>query len=358
MVAADVTRVTDWIDVDGDISRGSNGYVMSGRLNDSFKAMNLLFHAGVSMRRVDEAMGALQPGDFLVSADAPSGVLAEVAAETGVDFHPLDADAAAVSHPIEAQRIGMFQRYYGGNMDEGWTRWLLEDFEFPYTSIMSERMREGDLRSDFDVIILPDDGMAMMTGELGEGGGRGRGPDPSEDPPQYRSGFGSEGVAALEEFVEQGGTLVTFARAGDLPIERFELPVRNAVAGMGGNDFWSPGSSLRITVDPAHPAAYGMPGNALATFLQGSQVYETVAGPNSANVTRVASYVERDVLESGWLLGEDAIAGKAAVVAVKHGEGQVVLLGFRAQHRAQTHGTFKFLFNALVSGPAETMVMQ
>jgi hypothetical protein len=158
-------------------------------------------------------------------------------------------------------------------------------------------------------------------------------------------------VEALEAFVEQGGTLVAFARAGDLPIDRFDLPVRNAVAGMSGNDFWSPGSSLKITVDPSHPAAYGMPENALATFLQGGHVYETVAGSESANVTRVASYVDRNVLLSGWLLGEDAIAGKAAVVSVKHGAGKVVLLGFRVQHRAQTHGTFKFLFNALVSGP-------
>jgi hypothetical protein len=350
-VPGSLARVTDWIDMDGDVSRGSNGYVVSGRLNDSFKAMNLLFEAGVSMQRVNEATGDLQPGDFIVSGDAPLETLNDVAAETGVDFRPLNTDASGASHPIERQRVGMFQRYYGGNMDEGWTRLLLENFEFPYTSVMSERMMEGDLREDFDVIILPDDGIAMMTGEVGEGGGgRGR-PDPTSYPEEYRSGFGAAGVEALEAFVEQGGTLVAFARAGDLPIDRFDLPVRNAVAGMSGNDFWSPGSSLKITVDPTHPAAYGMPEQALATFLQGGHVYETVSGPESANVKRVASYVDRNVLLSGWLLGEDVIAGKAAVVSVKHGAGKVVLLGFRVQHRAQTHGTFKFLFNSLVSGP-------
>jgi hypothetical protein len=151
--------------------------------------------------------------------------------------------------------------------------------------------------------------------------------------------------------VEQGGTVVTFAGAGDLVIDGFDLPVRNAVEGMTGNEFWSPGSTLKIDVDPTHPVALGMPQRALATFLQGNHAYETVPGPRSADVTRVASFIDRDILQSGWLLGEEAIAERAAVVSVRHGRGRVVLLGFRAQHRAQTHGTFKLLFNTLVDGP-------
>jgi hypothetical protein len=217
-----------------------------------------------------------------------------VARETGVSFEALAARPEA-AFPIEQLRVGMFQRYYGGNMDEGWTRWLLEDFGFPYESIMSERVRDGGLRDDFEVIILPDDAVAMMTGEFPEGGGGGfRGADPSSVPPEFRSGFGSAGVAALEAFVREGGVLVTFGRAGDLPMDRFRLPVRNAVAGLTGDDFWAP----------------------------------------------------------GWLLGEDRIANKAAAVSVKHGEGRVVMLGFRAQHRAQTHGTFKLVFNNLVDSGA------
>ena len=144
---------------------------------------------------------------------------------------------------------------------------------------------------------------------------------------------------------------MTFARAGDLPIEEFGLPVRNAVAGMSGTEFWSPGSSLRIRVDAEHPGGYGMPDHALATFLQGNHAYETIAGVQSANVEPVANFVDRDILLSGWLLGEEKIASRAAVVNVKLDAGRVVLLGFRAQHRAQTHGTFKFVFNNLVSSP-------
>jgi hypothetical protein len=238
----------------------------------------------------------------------------------------------------------MYQRFYGGNMDEGWTRWLLEDFEFPYTTLLDAEIRAGDLERKYDVIILPDDGAGMMTGEA-------TAERAEEYPAEFRSGFGDEGVAALQAFVRSGGTLVTFASAGDLPIERFDLPVRNIVAGLPGREFWAPGSTLRVRVANDDPFTYGMPEDALATFLAGGQVYETVPDARSAAVQRLITYVDRDILHSGWLLGEETIANRAAVVAVGKGAGTVLMIGFRAQHRAQTHGTFKLLFNALMDRP-------
>ena len=107
---------------------------------------------------------------------------------------------------------------------------------------------------------------------------------------------------------------------------------------------------MRVHVDNTNPVAYGMPKDALATFLGNNQVYQVVATGRNERVERVVTFVEREILQSGWLLGEDVIAAKAAVVSVKHGEGRVVLIGFRAQHRMQTHGTFKLVFNALVGG--------
>ena len=241
----------------------------------------------------------------------------------------------------------MYRRFHGGNMDEGWTRWLLEDFGFPYTSLLDGEILAGDLHERWDVVILPADSKQMMLGPVGRASG-GHGPDPAQTPPEYRSGFGEDGVAALEAFVKNGGILVTFAQAGDLVLDGFDVPVRNAVAGMWGNEFWAPGSTLRVKVDTSSPFAYGMPEDALATYLAGGQVYETVPGARSADVHRVVTYVERDILQSGWLLGEEAIANRAAMVSVRHGRGTIVMIGFRAQHRAQTHGTFKLLFNALV----------
>ena len=190
---------------------------------------------------------------------------------------------------------------------------------------------------------------AAAAGQGGRGGG-GRGGGPGT-PPEYRSGFGAEGVQALEAFVLNGGTLVTFAQAGDLPIQRFGLPLRNIVAGLEPNQFWAPGSTLKVRFDNRHPIAYGMPDEGLALFMQGGMVYEVTSTERSQDVEIVARYVDRDILQSGWLLGEEVIANKAAAAVVRHGEGRVVLIGFRPQHRDQTHGTFKLVFNALLDAP-------
>ena len=338
-VEADLEAVTERKLSPGTVaSSAPGGYLMDGALNDAFKAVNLLFDAGASLRRVTEDTGMAKRGDFIVGSEVAGDTLREVAGATGVSFSALAADASGASHPLSQQRIGMYQRYYGGNMDEGWTRWLLEDFGFDYTSLFDEEILAGELHERWDVIVLPADSKEMMLGR----------PDPGQTPPDYQSGFGAEGVEALEAFVENGGTLVTFAQAGQLVLDEFDVPVRDAVAGRWGNEFWAPGSTLKVKVDTSSPFAYGMPEDALATYLAGGQVYETVRGARSADVRRVLTYVDRDILQSGWLLGEDVIAGKAAMVSVDHGEGTIVMIGFRAQHRAQTHGTYKLFFNALV----------
>ncbi len=341
-VSISLAKVAARLEPAGTVTAGRNGSMLDGRLNASFKAVNLLWNEGVEVRRADRDGAGVAAGDFIVPPGLAATVATRVAAQTGVDFRALDQDASAVTRPVRRLRVAMYQRFYGGNMDEGWTRWLLEDFEFPYTSLLDAEIRAGNLKNKYDVIILPDDRAGMMTGEATA--------DRAEEyPAEFRSGFGDEGVAALEAFVENGGTLVTFGGAADLPIDRFDLPVRNIVADRPGREFWAPGSTLRITVRNTDPLGLGMPDRALATFMGASQVYEVLAGVESANVRRIASYIDRDVLQSGQLRGEDVIAGKAAMVAVRHGDGEVVLIGFRPQHRAQTHGTFKLVFNSLVS---------
>jgi hypothetical protein len=190
-----------------------------------------------------------------------------------------------------------------------------------------------------------------MTGDTPTTGpGGARLPEPNI-PPAYRSGFGDEGVKALEAFVQNGGTLLAFAEAADLPVLKFGLPVRNVVAGLDPSVFWAPGSTLRVRYASTHPLVAGMPDEGLALFMSGSQVYEVTSTDRSQDVEILATYAERDILQSGWLLGESVIARKAAAVSVRHGKGRVVLLGFRAQNRAQTHGTFKLVFNTLLSTP-------
>ncbi len=390
-------KLTAHVRVSGRATPSAAGYVLDGRLNDSFVAVNRLLARNVPVRRVTATAGPLRAGDFIVAGGHAEAV-ADAASATGVDFTPLAGAIPAGAVELRAPRIALYQRYGGGNMDEGWTRLMLEQFQFPFKSVMEAEIRAGGLNAKYDVIVLPSDSMAAMAGTLppaanaaaapaarggggragaggGRGGGRGgaggrggrgvaavavdnpargggAGPESGVTPPEFRNnGFGPEGVAALQEFVTRGGTLVAFAAAGDLPIQRFNLPVRNVVAGLSATSstpFWCPGSTLKITVDPSRPGAFGMPSSAFATFLAGSQVYEVSDPARRGDVEVLASYVDKDVLQSGWLLGESAIAGKAAAVSVKLGAGRVVLLGFRAQHRAQTHGTYKFVFNALV----------
>lgn len=352
-VSADLVKLTAPVPLVGTVAASApNGYVLDGRLNDSFRAVNQLLAKGIAVRRVSEAPGdgSVRPGDFLVA----SGDIAAIAKASGVDFAALKSPITGGAYEIRKPRIAMLQRYNGGNMDEGWTRLMFEQFDVPFTSIMDAEIKKGGLESRYDVIVLPADSIFAMTGDRppanqgGRGGGQGA---QTEPPPEYRSGFGDEGVKALESFVQKGGTLVTFAQAGDLPIQRFGLPLRNVVANLPGKEFWSPGSTLKVRFDNTDPLAYGMPDGGLVLFMQGSQVYEVTSTERSQDVSILSTYVERDILQSGWLLGEQVIAKKAAAVSVKHGEGKVVLLGFRAQNRDQTHGTFKMVFNALLNGP-------
>jgi len=344
-VVAPVAKVSGWIEPRGAVTPGSHGYLIEGRQNDAFKAVNILWDEGVAVRRFTTKHGPHLPGDFWVP-EAPEALVARIAQQTGVNFQAMNVDGGDAAPAAKRQRVAMYQHYYGGNADEGWTRWLLEDFKFPYTSLFDPELKAGNLNRKYDVIILAEDDLGTLTGERS-----GRRGNDQPYPPEFQSGFGDDGVKALQAFVKAGGTLVTFGEAGDLPIQRFGLPVRNVVDGLPGKEFWSPGSTLHVKVDNTDALAYGMPAEALAVFTAGSQVYETTPSASSERTDRVVTYVDRNVLQSGWLLGEEHLVNRAAVVSVEHGAGTVVLIGFRAQHRAQTHGTFKLLFNALVSTP-------
>jgi len=345
-IEADVAKLTADVERAGTVARGGAAYRFAGRENAAFRAMNMLADKGVAMRRVDEAGAGARPGDFLV-APGSEAALAEVARATGVDFAALAA-APAGAHDLTRLRIGMYQRYYGGNMDEGWTRLVLEQFGFPYTTLMDAEIKAGGLNAKYDVIILPDDSTSRITGESAGGGrGGGFGGSPASVPPEYRSGIGNDGVKALQDFVTRGGRLVLLGGASSFGIEKFALPVRNVLDGVPTKEFYCPGSTVHAIFDTADPLAYGMPGEGLLLFWN-SQAFEIAPTDANENYRIVARFPERDLLESGWLVGEQRIAKKAAMVSAKYGEGEVVLIGFRTQARAQTHGTFKLLFNALV----------
>ena len=346
-VKAELRKLTAPVPAAGTAAKGAFGYAFDGRLNDSFKAASLLLDKGVSLRRVDKAANGLRPGDFVVTA-GPDAAVADIGRQTGVDFKPLAYDIKAASHDLKRMRVGMYQRYGGGNMDEGWTRLLLEQFSIPFTTVRDAEVKKGSLNDKYDVVILPEDSTAQITGERsGERSGAAAGRPAENVPPEYRSGIGSDGVEALKAFVRKGGTLVTLGGASGFAIERFGLPVRNALTGKTSKEFWCPGSTLNARFDASNPLAFGMPSEGLIVFMGNSSAFEIAPSNFNENYEAIVTFPERDLLQSGWLIGEENLAKRAAMVSARYGDGRVILVGFRAQHRDQTHGTFKLLFNAL-----------
>ncbi len=364
---ADLKVLSAPLQSEGKVTKGVAGYYLGGNLNESFHAVNLLLAKGIGVRRVDKPSSGLKAGDFVIPA-ASEAVLNPIAKETGVDFRALQTPIVKDIHDIKRLRIGMYQRYGGGNIDEGWTRWIFDHFAFPAVPLMDAEIKKGDLNSKFDVIVFPEDSTATIVGEAappaaaapGGRGGRGAAPAPAAEaagggrggsiplPPEYRTGIGADGVTALRAFVEKGGVMVTLGGASNFAIERFGLAIRNVVTGKSNREFWCPGSTLKVKLDNTNPIAYGMPRDALAVYLMGSPAFALTPTAHNERYEIIARYADRDLLQSGWLVGEETLAKTAGVVAAHVGAGKIVLIGFRAQHRAQTYGTFKLLFNNLI----------
>ncbi len=231
------------------------------------------------------------------------------------------------------------------SMDEGWTRWIFDKFDFQiseiigkpfkYQSITNRDIKANELFSITDTIIFPD----QSPNQILNGYPKGAMPD------EYTGGIGADGVANLKKFVEAGGTLVFLNRASDFAIEQFNLPVKDVTKGLPRKDFYIPGSILRTEIDTTHPIAKGMPKESIAWF-EDSPAFEITDMTNAKIIARYPSKPE-NILLSGWALGAEKLAGKAALVEFKMGKGKIVLFGFRPQYRGQSLATFPLLFNAI-----------
>jgi hypothetical protein len=223
------------------------------------------------------------------------------------------------------------------SMDEGWTEWLLDQYEFPYTVISNAEVQGGNLAERFDVIVFASD----QGRTLRDGFSKGR------VPPSLEGGLGDAGVRALDAFVRGGGTMVAINQSAPFAIEQLHLPVKNVVQGLASKEFFASGSILEVITDTAHPVMAGMPDRA-KVFFDRSPVFAPAEGFAGAVLARYAK--EGSPLLSGYLLGAKHLAGAAAALDVKLERGHVVLIGFRPQWRGQTIGTFRVLFNAALYG--------
>jgi hypothetical protein len=243
---------------------------------------------------------------------------------------------------IHMPRVALYQPWTA-SVDEGWTRWVLEQYEFAPVTVHNSEIKAGGLRQRFDVVVVADQQpRSIVEGQSG-----------ATIRPEYRSGIGDEGLRALQEFVASGGTLVTLGAACDLAIERWPIPVQNLKGGLTRDQHYAPGTILRVQVDPSTTVGLGMPPETCG-FYNNSPFFAVADGFTSQRVTVVARYPNADLVASGWLKGEEYMAGKAAVVVVETNPGRIVLFGLRPQHRAQTQATFPLLFNALYMAAADS----
>lgn len=266
----------------------------------------------------------------------------------------------AAGWELKTPRAGLYVPWTA-NLDAGWTQWLLDQFQTPYAVLRNEDIRRGGLRARFDVIVLAQQTMqSILHGspevvQLRAG-------ETARQRSEYTGGIGLEGARHLEAFVREGGTLVAFDQATELPLTLFPIDVRPGLRSPAGegqqpeqaSGWYCPGSVLRMTADPTHPLAFGMPAEHYATST-GGQFFEIRESAAERKPRAFVWYARTNLLASGWVSGERIVAGKPAAVEAPLGQGRVILFGFRPQFRGQTFGTFRLVLNAVWQSSAEPL---
>lgn len=331
---------------------GTAGWLLTPTWNDSFRAVNRLLKAGSAVYRLQTPPPPWAPGTFWIPAlgSANASAVQALANQFGLPFTAVAAPPVGRASRLKPLRVGLYRRYLGGNMDEGWTRFIFDNWEFPYTRVEGDEIRKGGLNARYDALLFADDNLRSIMGTDGKEAEPGVYSDVGY-PPEYRKGLGDAGVQALKDFVRNGGSLVLLDGATALATERFGIPVRNALTALSAKDFFAPGSTLRVEMDPTQPLAYGMPKEALILFFD-SAAFDIGNSLANNKMSVVGRYGGGGLLRGGWLDGEKHLARKVALLDVGYDKGRIVMIGFRAQNRAQSHGTFKVLFNALYQAGA------
>jgi hypothetical protein len=353
------------------------GYLISHRINNSFVLVNRLLkaHADVYWLKTQEQADGrdLGTGAIWVPVSAVARpVLERGAKELGVAVHAVAKAPAGEALKLKPIRIGLCDQY-GGSMPSGWTRWLFEQYEFPFEVVYPPALDAGDLKSKFDVLVLTDGAIRRGGAVFGRGGGGGGGmfgaPDPESIPEEYRGRMGriteDKTVPQLKKFVESGGSLVTIGSSTSVA-ELFGIPVKNYLTEKGpdGKDrplprekFYIPGSLLKTNIDNTNPLAYGMP-RQVDVFFDSSPVFRMEPDSELKHTSAVAWFSGTEVLDSGWAWGQQYLDGGTAVVEASVGEGKVMLLGPEVNFRDQPHATYKLLFNGLYYGSAKPAALR
>ena len=321
-------------------------FVIDSRGNGGSIAINKLLKAGARVSFLGGPMalqGYTYPAGSLLVMEAKGirDTVETIARDLGLRATAASGRPPTDARPIGQARVGLYKPWVE-SIDEGWTRWLLERYEFEFENIADADIRRGGLRQRFDAIVLPDLGAErILTGHVA-----------GTMPAPYVGGLGTNGLEMLRQFVDAGGTLITLDSSSELAVTVLGAPLRDVTSGLSADEFFCPGSIVRIELEE-DPLTYGMP-RETAGFCAFNTAYEVAARSGTtqgagpvATARVIGRYAKSNVLMSGWLEGEKAIAGKGALMEVRSGQGRAVLFAFRPQHRGQAHATFRLFFNAI-----------
>jgi Zinc carboxypeptidase len=314
----------------GGVEGAGSVYTISHRENASFKMINEVLSAGGQV-------GVAASEGVFVASGIDRERMSDIARKNSIVAH---ASAKPPDGMVSTRkpRVGLY-RPWSASIDEGWTRWIFENYGFAPVTLRNGDIQAGHLNERFDSIVIPDMSSRTILEGFATGSISG----------EYVGGIGEAGVEALREFVRRGGTLITFNNASLMAIDSLGLPVTNVLADLKNDQFFCAGSLLHVELrDLNHPALLGMPREPIVMFERGP-AFEPKSG--FQGVVLATYPKDRNPLASGFLLHPDRIQGKAAELEVFYGSGRVYLFGFRPQWRGQSHGTYKLIFNAIYDSP-------
>ncbi len=343
---------------------GGAGWLISHEPNRSFTLTNRLLKAGQPVFWLEDGARAgsvsFGPGAIWVPASAESeAIIKQSVGELGVDAYAVRAKPAGEALALKPVRIGLVD-VYGGSMPSGWNRWLFEQFEAPFEVVYPQRLDAGDLGRDYDVLVFADGVIPSPQGGPFRSGRTSPQPDAADIPAEYRPWLGTitdeKTLPQVADFMRNGGTVITIGSSSRLATA-IGAPVEVAVARREGGkltalpskEFYIPGSVLRAKVDNRQPLAYGAPQD-VDVFFDRSPTFTLKA--EAAGVTPVAWFDSETPLRSGWAVGQEKLKGTTGILDIDFGKGKLFVMGPEVTQRAQSYGTFKFLFNGLLYGPA------
>lgn len=353
-------------------ARGAIGFFLDHAFNDSSVVTNRLLADSNKVYWLKKSY-VLNDKTFPVGTiyiEARSSTLKKLegmSKELGVSFYGTPSVPNVSALQLNPVRIGLWDRY-GGSMPSGWTRWLLEQYEFPFEVVYPPKLDEGNLKSQFDVLIFVSGAIpAPRNSRASQFGGRGFGGTPNLDniPAEYHHMVGNitpdKTIPKLLEFLNEGGTVLTIGSSTALA-QHAGVPVGNHMVDQNGNSlgrdvYFVPSSVLEVRVNNQHPLAYGLD-DRIDVFFSNSRVMRPHVEADKKGFTSIAWFDSDKPLRSGWAWGQDRLYGGVAVAEAKVGKGQLFLFGPEVLFRAQPHGTFKFFFNGIYLGGAKPVTLK